>query len=338
MRKYQILLTCLLLGIGAKSQNADSSRHYFMLGKTEMDGKRYLTASKHFEKAISFEPNNSEIILQSAYVYLEMRKLNMALEGFKKVHNLQPENTEAIEQLTNLYYNFRQFEKAIEMAKKCKTCDNVARIIGMSQYRLENFPEAESQLKAALEANGNDAEVAYTLGRNFLDMDEYKKAIPYYERAVIIDPTKSLWMYELGLIYYNEYDYKSAVIMFDKAASAGYVQSNDFKENFGFAALYAGQVDKGEELILDVLKKKPGNTDLLRSLAELMHKNKRYDQSLVYCQKLMEKNPNDGEALYQAGLNFIKKGEKDKGQQMCDKAIEMNPSLANLRKKKEMIF
>jgi hypothetical protein len=40
--------------------------------------------------------------------------------------------------------------------------------------------------------------------------------------------------------------------------------------------------------------------------------------------------------LYQAGLNFIKKGDKYRGQQLCDKAIEMDPSLANLRQKKEM--
>ena len=51
----------------------------------------------------------------------------------------------------------------------------------------------------------------------------------------------------------------------------------------------------------------------------------------------MEKNPDDSKALYQAGLNFIKKGEKDRGQQMCDKAIEKDPSLASLRKKKEML-
>lgn len=40
---------------------------------------------------------------------------------------------------------------------------------------------------------------------------------------------------------------------------------------------------------------------------------------------------NDGKALYQAGQCFIKKGEKDRGQAMCDKAIELDPSLNNLK-------
>ena len=48
-------------------------------------------------------------------------------------------------------------------------------------------------------------------------------------------------------------------------------------------------------------------------------------------QKLLEMDMADAKALYQAGLCFIKKGNEDKGQQMCDKAIQMDPSLAGLR-------
>jgi hypothetical protein len=34
------------------------------------------------------------------------------------------------------------------------------------------------------------------------------------------------------------------------------------------------------------------------------------------------------------GMCYQKKGEKDKGVQLCDKAIEMDPSLASLKQKK----
>jgi tetratricopeptide (TPR) repeat protein len=58
-----------------------------------------------------------------------------------------------------------------------------------------------------------------------------------------------------------------------------------------------------------------------------------YDKSLEFCQKLIEFDAKDAKALYQAGLCFQKKGQKDKGQGMCDKAIEMDPSLASMRQK-----
>jgi tetratricopeptide (TPR) repeat protein len=41
-------------------------------------------------------------------------------------------------------------------------------------------------------------------------------------------------------------------------------------------------------------------------------------------------------ALYMIGMCYLKKGDKSKGTQLCDKAIEMDPSLAIYKQKKEM--
>jgi hypothetical protein len=37
------------------------------------------------------------------------------------------------------------------------------------------------------------------------------------------------------------------------------------------------------------------------------------------------------------GMSFQKKGDTNKGQQLCDKAIEMDPGLSSLRQKKQMV-
>jgi len=49
-------------------------------------------------------------------------------------------------------------------------------------------------------------------------------------------------------------------------------------------------------------------------------------------------SPLNSAALYMAGITFQKLGDKAKGQQMCDKAIEMEPALAKNRQKQEMPF
>ena len=40
--------------------------------------------------------------------------------------------------------------------------------------------------------------------------------------------------------------------------------------------------------------------------------------------------------LYMIGLSYQKKGDKQKGMQLCDKAIEMDPSLNSLRQKQDL--
>ncbi|MBC7938115.1 MAG: tetratricopeptide repeat protein [Rhizobacter sp.] len=334
--KNLTLAACLLLSIQTFAGGSDSSTYYYNKGLEEKNNKRWLVAHEAFEKSIAFNPDYAAAYLENAAVLLEMRKTDKAKENYIRLHQIQPGNQAAIKELAALYFNYRQYDKAIEFAKKCTDCANANRIIGMSYYQQEDYAAAEKALLAALKQDPADAEATYTMGRNYLDMEAYKQAVPWYEKAIALEGAKSTWMYELALLYYNNNDYKNAVASFKKAAAGGYEQKNDFNENFGYASLYAGDYDKGEELLLNILKRKPNNTTLLRDMAEIFYQQKQYDKSLGYCQKLMEIDPKDGKALYQAGLCFQKKGEKDRGQQMCDKAIELDPSLDKLKKKKEM--
>ncbi|MBS1744435.1 MAG: tetratricopeptide repeat protein [Bacteroidetes bacterium] len=320
----------------ALAQNSDSSRYYYETGLKEQSAKRYMVAAQAFDKSIKFNPANEEALLANAFVNLEMKKLDAAKNYFTRVYELNPKNLKAINQLMELTYSYRQFAKATELAQQCKECENSLRIIGMSAYQQEDYPAAEKSLKAAVAKHPEDAEAIYTLARTYLDMEEYNKAIPWFEKAIKQPNAKNTWMYELGLLYYNQSDYKNASNAFNMAADNGYVQSLDFKENMGFASLYSGDYEKGEKLLLDIYAKKPGNKDLLRDMASAFYAQRQYDKSLDYCQKLLEIDDKDGKALYQAGLAFQKKGEKDRGQKMCDKAIDIDPSLASLRTKKEI--
>lgn len=334
--KFLLLILSSCAACTAYAQS-DSASFYFAKGTEEQTSKRYLVAHQNFSKAISFDADYTDAYIQNAMVAQEMRKIDWVKENLEKAHKLDPKNAVVIKGLTDLYYSYRQYQKAIDFAKKCNSCASANRIIGLSYYQLEDYTEAIKYLTSAIAQDPNNAEAFYSLGRSYLDIEDYKKAPPFYEKAIALDVTKSGWMYELGLLYYNNNDYKNAVVAMDKASASGYAVTNDFNENLGYAALYADQVERGETILLSVSKKKAGNTDILRSMAEILYQKKYYDKSLGYCQKLMEKDPNDGKALYQAGLCFLKMGQKDRGQNMCDKAIEMDPSLARNRTKKEMI-
>jgi tetratricopeptide (TPR) repeat protein len=333
MKKTSILAIGIMAMNPMFAQKADSSELYFQKGIEEKTARHYLVASKNFEKALQFNPNLKEALLENGYVNLEMRKTDNAMLSFTKVLEIEPANAAATKEMMELYYSYRQFAKAKDMASKCKGCASAEKILALCNYQIEDYGNAVKGLLGYLSKNPTDAEATYTLGRSYLEMEEYKNAIPYYNKAILLDDSKNAWMYELGLIYYNQEDFKNAITFFNKAAEKGYPQSSDFVENLGYANIYAGDFDKGEKILLELLAKKPGNKELLRDIAEAYYQRKMYDKSLDFCQKLMEMDTKDGKALYQAGLCFQKKGQTDKGQKMCDKAIEMDPSLSGLRQK-----
>lgn len=318
------------------SQNIDSAQFYFNKGLKDKNARLFAVAAKDFDKAIQLNQNYTDAYVENGKVNLEMRKIDAALGNFTKAYQLQPTNNEVVKQLSTLYFNNRQFQKAIDLAQKCSNCSDADRIIGMSYYNLEDYGKAETLLQKAVNKNDKDAEAAYTLGRTYLELENEKSAIPQFQKAITIEPERNEWMYELGLIYYNQNDYKNALKYFNMAGDSGYNKTNDFYENLGFAQLYTGDVQNGIKTLTEVLNKKPNNRELLNNIANAMYETKRYDAALLYFQKLLELNPKDASSLFMAGMAFQKKGDKEKGQKICDKAIEMDPSLARNRQKKDM--
>jgi tetratricopeptide (TPR) repeat protein len=330
--KTPITLAIAIFTLPAFAQTTDSAQYFYNNGIEQKESRLFSQAAKSFDKAIALNPAYTDAYLQNGYVSKAMYKNNLAITNFSKARELDPANPVATKELMDLYYNYRQFAKAVELAQQCSACDNAERIIALSYYQQEDYAKAEKGLLKVFAKNNTDAEVAYILGRTYMELENAKAMQEYYEKAILLDSTKAIWMNELGVICFGSGNYRKAVVNFNKALAAGYQANNDFNENLGFAYLYSGEFDKGEKLVTSILERKPGNKDLIRDVADAFYGGKQYDKSLSYLQKLLEADANDAKALYQAGQCFIKKGQKDKGQGMCDKAIEMDPSLGRLKK------
>lgn len=333
------MMKSILLTIGSAMLSTlafaqkDSSAIYFAKGLDEKKAGRWMVAGKHFDKAVAFNPKFTDAWLENGKVNLEMRRINEANLAFAKAYEIDPNNPVAAKELSTLYFNNRQFAKAIEVASKCKSCPDGDRIIGMSHYQQEDYGKAIPYLQKAVAKDVQDAEAIYMLARTYLDMEEYKNATVWYEKAVALPNAKATWFYELGLIYYNVENFKAAQKYFEAAGEKGYQKSMDYYENLGYAYLHDGNFDNGVKYLNMVIEKKPGNGEVMSDLALAYYNKKQYDNALNWYQKLLEKNMRDAKALYMAGLCFQKKGDKDRGQAMCDKAIEMDPSLSSKRSK-----
>jgi tetratricopeptide (TPR) repeat protein len=337
MKRLITTLLCLGIGICAFAAERDSAQFYFSKGLAEKQEGRLLTANKYFETALNYDNSFVDALLENAACCIEMHKPQKAKVCLEKALEIRPGDQKIVSALAQIYFDFRQFDKAVELASLIKNSPAAERILGIAFYYLEEYPTAVQRLQKYLSKEPNDVEANYILARTYLDMEDYKQSVLYYEKAISLDKTKNSRIYELGMLYFTVNDYKKSYQFFNMAAENGYPKSLDFSENLGLVALYVGEYDRGEELLLSVWKRKPNNKDILRNMAEVLYQRGQFERSLKYCQQLMELDPNDGKALYQAGMNFQKSGQKDRGQQMCDKAIEMDPSLASLRRKKEIM-
>ena len=337
--KTAVLTILSCFAICSSYSQTDSASYFFNLGKTEKSAGRTLPAYQYFEKAIHLAPENAEYRREGGNAALGLRKYEFARQHFEHLYQLDKNDTTAIIQLAEINFNLRRWNDAIVYAilmQQKQLGHHSNYILGKSYYQQENYGQSNKYFLAASKEEPNNAEIPYLMARSYVDMDNYKMAVQYYEQALAKDTANAKWYYETAFIYFGVPDAKKSVQYFEKAISKGYHATNDDWENVANAYVAAGQTDKGLQLLKELLEKKPADMDLLWNVANASFKMKKYDDAIACWDKMREYDNTNAEALYMIGLSYQKKGENAKGQQICDKAIEMDPSLRRYREKKEM--
>jgi tetratricopeptide (TPR) repeat protein len=325
-----------MLSFSMIAQN-DSSAYFFAKGNEAKAERRFLVASQHYQKSLQYSATNLEAQKELGLVYTEMRKYDLALKSFAEVVKTQPNDPVVVENLTNLYFSTRKWNDAIVYAKKMqelKIGKNSNYILGKCYYEMENYGQAFPYLDAAAKDEPNNAEIPYLVGRSYVDMSNYRNAAPWFEKAIALDSTRARWIYECALNFAAIPDDNNAIKYYHKAAEKGYKTDNDYYENLAASYLGLGKADECLVILKGVLEKKPSDITLLNSVADICYRSGKYEEAIGYWDRVLESDKKNAHSLYMIGMSYQKKGDKNKGTALCDKAIAMDPSLANMRQKK----
>ena len=315
----------------------DSAEYFFQKGLQEKQNGRRLESLKNFEKAQKFAAPSKELIAELASAYLDLRKYFQAKENFKKLTDMGDESAANYKQLLTLSFNLKQNDDVLNYAAKLKKADPAEKVsyyIGKVNYDMDNYGEAIKQLTIAAKEEPQNAEVPYMIAHSYADMMNYKQAIPYFMKAIELDPSKNYWIYELGLIYYAIHDDKNSLKYIIEAGEKGYNKDNDYLENLGIAYLNTGNLEEGVKILGEILKRKPSDLNILNMIAEAYYYKGKYRDAIEYWDLVMSYDQANASALYMIGMSYQKSGEKEKGIALCDKAIEMDPTLASLKQKR----
>jgi tetratricopeptide (TPR) repeat protein len=335
-----VVLTSFLIVIiySPALAQTDSADYYFKRGQMAMSNRRAAVAHENFEKAIHFKPK-AEYFREAGFAALAMGKYQFARQHFEHLQDLDKNDTTSIIQLAQLHFSSRKWNEAIKYAEIMRQRNIKGRanyIIGKSYYEQENYGQSYKYFQAAMKDEPKNAEIPYLIGRSFVDMSNYKTAVQFFDQALALDTSKATWYYETGLTYFAIPDARMAIKYFEKAIGKGYKATNDVMENLSNAYIEAGQPQKGIELLKKLLEKKPADLELLWNVAEAHYKMGKFTEAIEYWDRIMYYDKKHAKALYMIGLSYQRKGDKAKGQQLCDNAIAMDPSLQSLKRKKEM--
>ena len=337
MRLY--LITAIIFISSVSVAQTDSASYFLQKGLEEKGKGRLMESYKAFDKAYKYKNNDKQITAELAVALFDLRRYPQAKEKYLQLESMGDKSVTTLKQLMTISFNLRQYPDAIKYAhlvKKTDDSEKTAFYIGKAHFENENYGDAIKFLNIAAKEDAANAEVPYLIARAYADMMNYKQAIPFFEKALTLDATNNRMMYEIGLIYYAMHDDKNSLTYLLLAAEKGYKRDNEYLENLAIAYLNNGKTDLGLDILKEALNRRPSDMNLLNMMAEANYEAKRYQGAINYWDQVLTIDKQNASALYMIGMSFQKKGEKQKGIALCDKAIEMDPSLSKNKQKIQM--
>lgn len=338
MRK-SVFTTALAVMTASSFAQTDSSAFFLQKGLDEKTKGRRMEVVKQLEKAYSYNKANVQVVSELASAYNEVKFYAKAKEKFVQAESLGEKSAATYKNLMNLSFNMRQWNDAVKYAQLLKKADAAEKVnyyIGRAYYEQEDLGKGIQFLEAAAKEDPTNAEIPHTLATAYTNMQNFRLAIPHFQKAISLQPTNTRWIYEMALVYYGMNDNGNALKYMLEAGEKGYRKDNEYTQNLATAYMNAGKFTEGLEVMKQVLEKRPTDMGLLDMIAEACYDAGKYDDAITYYNKILAIDEKKAETLYMMGMAYQKKGQVDNGRQLCDKAIAMDPSLSSLKTEKKM--
>lgn len=264
-----------------------------MLEKNPTDGG---PAIKNYNKATELNSKSPKGDLRSGKLYQRGGNYQLALDLYKKAQTLDPNFAPAYREKAELYFRAGQKSNAVESYRKYLELNNspdaryryTAFLVSNKQYQ-EAIPEIESLQKAGNTKYSLDRYLGYSYAEvgNTVDKEAYNK----------------------GLISINNFFEKTAAMPNFKYLATDYKYKGILLAKTGKDSLAVTELEKA--MSLDPEKSK----DLLRDVANIYYKAKKYDKVIDTYNKLLNGNPenlnssdyfNLGRAYYFGPKDFVK--------------------------------
>lgn len=170
----------------------DNALIYFELSNLYFANGQVKEGYEMLRKASALNPENKWYTLYLANLYLSNNRATDAVIEFEKLHEEDPSNKVYIYRLAMLYTEVKEYDKAIAMYEKLGLIIGETDILKQEIYKLNSLAgRQEVNLKAYKEEIKQfpDNPVNYIrLGDTYLEMQNAKKSIANYKKALKVDP------------------------------------------------------------------------------------------------------------------------------------------------------
>lgn len=325
-----------LLNPKAKDERFGNWRYgvYRSTGGAYYRNNDFKQAASWYKKAIKSQPKWPLAYLDLGYALYADKKSAQAEKNFLQAETLSPDHFDVCWALAWYYDQEKKGERAAGYYLRClqirpqsgKTLHSSLGDLYFNQ--IKDYAAAVEQYEKATTFNPGDAAVFEKLAKAYNQLDLTERAESAWRRAATLDPSKSDFQNEIGIIHYKRGEYAKAAEYFQKALD---LRPTDVVlcDNLGQAYQHADMPEEAERAFLKSLEIAPEADGYHNRLANFYMNQQQPEKAEGYYRKAIELNP--ANAVYFENMAFaLKKQDKLKEAiPYFEKAAALAPANSN---------
>jgi tetratricopeptide (TPR) repeat protein len=313
---------------------------------TALDDREH--AIEAAETAANYQPDNSDLQLELAGVYLEAAQFDKALAPITKAARLKPDNAEVQKLLGKTYFALGDYEKsaaALAVAIDLDPNDfNTTFTLAITYLQQRQFPSARKVFDRMIAQFGEHPEMRVAIGRAFREAGRLPEAIEEFKKAIALNSKLPAAHYNLGYAYLLNEGAAAVANAEEEFKLELAANPNDFFANYylGIAYIFQRKWEPGIEVLTIASRIQPNNPDPYFQLGQAYQELARHEQAITALKKSIELNPDLAHnkfqvttAHYRLAQSLLATGQAEAGRkelglasELKAKAFEMAQSLS----------
>ena len=303
-------------------QNSGLEDDIFVLAEHLVELGFLEQAEQLYNQLLATHPDEGELLLSLAEIYMELDKEDEALELVKKVKKEDPVYPSALLLEADLYALNGLEEVAYKKLKEAKKMQPDEVLIdfalGEQCYAQGSYVEAIDFFENVLKEHEELAGISITqrIAEAYSSLGKFEEALPYYDRS-LKQKTELHTLFQYGFTAYQAGHYKTAIDQLTKVKEL----DHEYHSLYFYLASAYEQLEELEEayqVVKDGIKQDEYNKELYLKAGKLALKLHKQDQAIAYFREAIAIDP----GYLEAGITLAKYFISEEMYEDCLELIE----------------
>jgi len=328
--KYPVMLVVMMLVVGCSGK---SKEELYAQGLEKLKENNPGAAVVLLKSALEKDQNFSDARFQLAKAFVAQGKVEQAEKEFVKVLAQNPARDEVNLELARVYNSTKRAEEGFRLAEahlsKHPNHAESYEIMGISCAVRELYPDAESYLQKAIQAEPANARFTLELASVYVAEKQPQKAREALDKVIAADTKNLRARYMLASLNQMEGNSAAALDIYSKINE---ISRSETQATYraGLIHIQNAALDKADQLAEGLIKEFPKKADGYRLKGLVQYHRKQYPEAVSSLQSAIKIAPTL-DAYYFLGLSSYHRGELEGALSHFRKVLDAAPGSRQAR-------